>query len=225
MGEKVRLVYSTEKINGFNNFDPFEQQIASEARSVFHETVSSITKSLRKHIPERIRSMQKTEAAQKVAQEIRDLVTCIYEHKKISVADINLKMFKGLLIGKQEHIKLRNRLQLIRNASKGMIFTKDGMWQIREDRPFSAEVLIGIVLKNKGDMWKKYSKKDQQKPPQTKSFGQPENTEDQKSCAPVHQVVNRRLIKPIVSVPQEPVGVPINLIINIKVQLEVEVKQ
>lgn len=155
--EKARLVFSTEThVEGCEQFT--DGGLGSEARQERNEQVSLLNKSIRRPIKERMNTKNN-----QTKEDVSTIVAFLWADKA-KVKDIYSHLYKTDIKDKAKYSRVSNLLQVIRFGSKGVIFTKNGYWQLVENYPSTFAYLVQQIMDNRKYLWEKKSSKGAEKP-------------------------------------------------------------
>ena len=167
---KSKLVYTTDKnnpayVDNIGGMSEVDGIFAKEANIERRQSINQMNKSKRRHmvIPKG-KEMKKKEINPVKEKEFTWIINYLYLHKKAF-----RKTLLSLLPNRNAKY-IDNTMQTIKCAVEPYVFSKDGLWQIKEDCPMDANSLIELAVKNRNARFKrpKKDKAPKEKLPKTK---------------------------------------------------------
>lgn len=208
--EKARLVFSTEThVEGCEQFT--DGGLGSEARQERNETVDLLNKSIRRGIKEK--GFVAREKALQTRKDVTVLVGYLWRCN-LKFNELYESLYRTSIIEKVKCVRLRNLMQVLRFGSGGIIYSKDGCWQLsQEARPASMMALVNQIMNNQKFLWEKKSSKGERKDVNNREVKAGRLTKTPKKSLTIPKKIEKKLVI------DSPVGeITINL--NIKITVE-----
>ena len=160
--EKSRLVFSTEThVEGCEQIEGYDGGLGSEVRQERNETIDLMNKSIRRGIKEKGFVMR-----EKVLQTRKDVTTLVgyLWRGNMTYKQLYESLYRTNIEEKTKIARLNNITQILRVGSGGIIYSKDGYWQLsQEARPSSMTALVNQIMDNRKHLWEKKSSKGERK--------------------------------------------------------------